>query len=90
MNRAAGSAGGPLKCLCCRMTDPPPEETCHLGRDHRVGHAAGCPGCGRLIEACARRPCSAVRLAAFRAGLPAGLIAGPGQPDVRVVLTWPR
>ena len=48
-------------CLCCRMADPPPEPTCTLGRDHRVGREAGCPACGRLLIACARRPCSAWR-----------------------------
>jgi len=64
------AADGPLRCLCCQMTDPPPDRTCHQGRDHRVGFTAGCPGCGRLAEACARRPCTAVRLAASRAGLP--------------------
>jgi hypothetical protein len=41
------------------MEDPPPSMTCRLGRDHRVGTAAGCPGCGRLMAACGRRPCSA-------------------------------
>ncbi len=60
------AAGGPLKCLCCMMTDPPLTETYHRGRDHRVGHTAGRPGCGRLMEACARRPCAAMRLLALR------------------------
>lgn len=69
-------AGTPLKCLCCMMTDPPPDPTCHGGRDHRVSHAAGCPGCGRLREARARRLCSAARLASRRGGM----TAGPGQP----------
>jgi len=48
-------------CLACQMEDPPPDMTCTLGRDHRVGIAAGCPGCGRLTAACAARPCSAGR-----------------------------
>ncbi len=48
-------------CLACQMADPPPDMTCRLGRDHRVGIAAGCPGCGRLMAACALRPCSARR-----------------------------
>jgi hypothetical protein len=48
-------------CLACQISgaDPPPSMTCRLGRDHRVGTAAGYPGCGRLMAACARRPCSA-------------------------------
>ncbi len=41
----------------CGMAGPSPEPTCHDGRDHRVGTAAGCPHCGRLPEACARPPC---------------------------------
>jgi hypothetical protein len=49
----------PLVCLICHMTDPPPEQTCTLGLNHRVGGARGCPACLRLIAACARRPCSA-------------------------------
>jgi hypothetical protein len=48
-------------CLTCQMTDPPPSMTCRLGRDHRVGRASGCPTCGRLMAACARRPCSPMR-----------------------------
>jgi len=56
---AAGTA--PLTCLACQLADPPPDMTCRLGRDHRVGTAYGCPGCGRLMAACARRPCSAMR-----------------------------
>ena len=48
-------------CLACQMPDPPPDQTCTLGRDHRVGRQAGCPACGRLMAACARRPCSARR-----------------------------
>ncbi len=62
----------PLKCLCCMMTDPPPAQTYHQGRDRRVGFAAGCPGCGRLAEACARRPCSAIGLVTLRRGSWAG------------------
>jgi hypothetical protein len=46
-------------CLDCDLADPPPEMTCILGRDHRVGTASGCPACGRLMAACALRPCSA-------------------------------
>ncbi len=46
-------------CPGCQMADPRPSMTCLLGRDHRVGLAARCPGCGRLMAACARRPCSA-------------------------------
>ena len=41
--------------------DPPPEQTCAGGRDHRVGLEAGCPNYGRLLAACTRRPCSAWR-----------------------------
>ena len=48
------------------MDDPPPEQTCDGGyggilRDHYVGDDAGCPSCGRLKAACARRPCQAMR-----------------------------
>ncbi len=43
-------------CRVCRLADPPPDPTCHDGRDHRVGTAAACPHCGRLQQACARRP----------------------------------
>jgi len=32
-----------LVCLACQVPDPPPEMTCTLGRDHRVGVASGCP-----------------------------------------------
>jgi hypothetical protein len=66
-----GDQAAHLRCLCCRTVDPEPEMTCHQGRDHRVGQAAGCPACGRLVEACAARPCSAMRLvvaAGSRAG----------------------
>jgi hypothetical protein len=44
-------------CRVCGLADPPPDPTCHDGRDHRVGTATGCPHCGRLLQACARRPC---------------------------------
>ena len=57
----SGDQAGPLRCLCCRTEDPEPEMTCHQGRDHRVGMASGCPACGRLVEACAARPCAAMR-----------------------------
>ena len=30
-------------CLACQIPDPPPEQTCTRGRDHRVGTASGCP-----------------------------------------------
>ena len=56
----------PPQCLRCGMPDPPPEETCTGGRDHRVGVKAGCPACGRLAAACAARPCSAARVARAR------------------------
>jgi hypothetical protein len=48
-------------CRGCLMTDPPPDQTCYQGQDHYIGPPAGCPGCGRLAAACARRPCSARR-----------------------------
>jgi hypothetical protein len=45
------------------MEDPPAARTCSRGAgtlvDHYVGLAAGCAGCGRLPEACARLPCDA-------------------------------
>ena len=53
-------------CLACQMAGPPPSMTCRPGRDHRVGRASGCPACGRLRAACARRPCSAMRRARRR------------------------
>ena len=49
-----------LKCWVCGMVDPPPDPTCSAGPkriDHRLGITAGCHHCGRLPEACARRPC---------------------------------
>jgi hypothetical protein len=58
-----GEAGAPVPaadaqtCQACGLTDPPPEPACRDGRDHHVGTAAGCRYCGRLREACARRPC---------------------------------
>jgi len=50
----------PARCLDCGMTDPPPEMTCD-GGDHFVGMDRGCQHCGRLVQACAARPCQAVR-----------------------------
>jgi hypothetical protein len=44
-------------CRACGLADPPPDPTCRDGRYHRDGTAAGCPHCGRLPQACARRPC---------------------------------
>jgi hypothetical protein len=44
-------------CRICGLADPPPDPACRDGRDHRVGTASGCPHCGRLPQACARRPC---------------------------------
>jgi len=44
-------------CRVCGLADPPPEPACRGRWDHRVGTAAGCPYCGRLPQACARRPC---------------------------------
>jgi len=55
-------------CLACQMEDPPPDMTCTLGRDHRVGPACGCPTCLRLTAACAARPCSAARPSRAREG----------------------
>jgi hypothetical protein len=53
------NGGAGLWCRRCALADPPPSMTCRLRRDHRIGTAAGCPGCGRLMAACGRRPCSA-------------------------------
>jgi hypothetical protein len=52
-----------LTCLVCGMTGPSPDSPCLPGWDHRVSPPeAGCPGCGRLKAACARRfPCQARR-----------------------------
>lgn len=47
-------------CQDCGMQDPPPDRTCTMGRDHRVGREAGCPCCGRPVLACFWRPCSAM------------------------------
>ncbi len=47
-------------CWVCGIAGPPPDPTCLVCQDlvdHRVGTVAGCPHCGRLWEACARRPC---------------------------------
>ncbi len=51
-------------CVMCGMRDPPPEPTCPGpdGAGPLLDHTAGdaeeaCPGCGRLAEACAARPC---------------------------------
>jgi hypothetical protein len=58
---------GPVTCLDCGAVNPPPEMTCDGGtpggilRDHFVGDDKGCPNCGRLMGACARRPCSVWR-----------------------------
>ncbi len=49
-------------CLACQIPAPPPDQTCTLGRDHRVGTQVGRPACGRLTAACTRRPCSAASL----------------------------
>jgi hypothetical protein len=52
--------GGPVRCLRCGLTAAWPDPGCDDGADHYVGRAAGCPCCGRLLLACARRPCSAM------------------------------
>ena len=44
-------------CRICGLANPPPDPTFHDGRDHRIGTATGCPHCGRLLQACAQRPC---------------------------------
>jgi hypothetical protein len=60
-------------CLDCGMVNPPPEMTCNGGRtgatlrDHFVGDDKGCPSCGRLVAACALRPCQEVRAARYGA-----------------------
>lgn len=61
-----GIQDGPLTCQECGMASPPPDQTCDGGhggmlRDHYVGIECGCPWCGRLMLACARRPCQAMR-----------------------------
>ena len=69
-------------CRACGLADPPPDPTCRDGRDHRVGTVAGCPHCGRLPQACARRPCFGSMHEAARtegaagAADPAGAAAG--------------
>ena len=60
--------GLPLRrpaCLECGDQDPRPDQECPITpsmyADHFVGTEAGCGHCGRLVEACKRRPCSARR-----------------------------
>ncbi len=63
----------PAKARTCRvrgLADPLPDPTCHDGRDHRVGTATGYPHCGRLQQACARRPCFGSMHMAARAKAP--------------------
>ena len=73
-----------VTCLACGITAPPPEQTCDGGtpgselRDHFVGTDHGCPNCGRLAAACARRPCSAMRATVYEAGWDDG---GTGGSD---------
>lgn len=57
------SEPAPVACLRCGMQDPPPEPSCTGDRDHFIGTDTeqGCAGCGRLAEACSRRPCSTRR-----------------------------
>jgi hypothetical protein len=60
MNDVYALVSAPAKaqaCRVCGLADPPPDPTCHDGRDHRVGTTTGCPHCGRLLQTCARRPC---------------------------------
>jgi hypothetical protein len=65
----------PAPCLVCGDPDPAPEMKCgdggyeHGPRDHFVGAGAGCPNCGRLKAACARRPCSVMRATGILAAL---------------------
>ena len=75
-------------CRVCGLADPPPDPTCLIGQDlvdHRVGTVAGCPHCGPLWEACARRLCfgslhqaatTKVQLA-WLIGLPRRLVTRP-------------
>ena len=61
-------------CLDCGTVNPPPEMTCDGGtpggilRDHFIGDDKGCPHCGRLMLACARRPCSVMREQSYEPG----------------------
>ncbi|HEX5301694.1 MAG TPA: hypothetical protein VFW50_32355 [Streptosporangiaceae bacterium] len=75
-------------CRICGLADPLPDPTCHDGRDHRVGTATGCPHCGRLQQACSRRPCFGSMHGAARAKaqlthlarrLPRHVAGGAGQ-----------
>ena len=80
MNALVTAADG-LTCQVCGMAGPPLDPTCRDGLDHRVGTAAGCPYCGRLPRACARRPCfGSLHEAAMAAQLvrlqPAGAAVG--------------
>jgi hypothetical protein len=59
-----------VTCLRCGMADPPPEMTCRNEMDHRIstGSDSACPNCGRLMLACARRPCSVMREQSYETG----------------------
>ncbi len=55
------ATGDEMDPICTRCGNPATDEqTCALNDDHRVGteHPLGCPGCGRLVSACEKRPCS--------------------------------
>jgi hypothetical protein len=54
-------------CRVCGLADPPPDPTCHDGRNHRVGTTTGCLHYGRLLQACARRSYSGSTHEAARA-----------------------
>ena len=65
-------------CLACQMADPPPSMTCRLGRDHRVGAAAGCPAAGGYSRV---RPAAVLGAACIQAGaMMAAGQPGGGQP----------
>jgi hypothetical protein len=66
-------------CRVCGLADPPPDPTCHDGRDHRVGTTTGCPHCGRLLQACARRPCFGSTHEAARAKAQLGRLTRLGR-----------
>ena len=69
----------PVTCLTCGMVNPPPEQSCKNDLDHFVGTDRGCPNCGRLMLACARRPCSAMREQSYEEGWDDGSDEGSGD-----------
>lgn len=66
----------PVTCQACGEVNPSPAMMCNGGtpggelRDHFVGtdRDAACPSCGRLMAACALRPCQVMRAESYEPG----------------------